>query len=531
MPDYRRSAPSFVSSPHVNSLIASARTYKGQGDPIIQKREWQKEAWDFYHAMGEFWYGTTWLSNALSRVRLVAAKLQPGGDEPEILRDDEGADGGSDITPEELAVVRAVEQLAGGVGGQSAMMKSLGVQLSVPGEGFVVGEQRRLGDGSLSSPEWSVKSADEIRRRQSGEVKPNTSTLKRLGGQVVTQSPYEIQIEEGAWRPLGGDSIVCRVWQPDEQLSWRSTSAALPALPILREIDLYNRRIIADLVSRLASNGMLIMPEEATFPVRPEFKDASDPFVAELIDTASSAIRNPGSASAAIPIPVKVPAALVDKFIHLTFASPFDDKVMDARDRAIKRLATTLNMPSEVLLGVADVNHWTAWQIDESGIKIHISPIAEIIVHALTVGYLRPMLEAMGSSDVGADGSRYVVWYDVTELTTKPDLAQNAKDAHSDGTISDAAYRREAGFTEDDAPDDDELKTQLLRFLAFGGNQQAIKELTGLDLAPPPPPGFDPVSGRPLAPELPTGQDAPQGPPSGGANPPVNGKVPAKTGA
>lgn len=525
MSDYRRSAGAYhtssgAHSPQTpNSLVASARLMTGVGDPIIQKREWQREAWDFYHANGELWYGTTWFASAMSRVRLVAAKLAPGGDEPEILRDDLPGDPGeeevdedaSSTTPEskltetDRAVVRIVEQFGGGIGGQSAIMKSLAVQLTVPGEGFVVGEQTTLDEqGTLSSPKWCVYSSDEIRRKERGTTNRRpTKFVSRIGpGVSRPESVYEVQVEENEWVPLSGESIVCRVWQPNEQFHWRATSACLAALPILREIDLYNRRIIADLVSRLASNGILIIPQEATFAVNPNFKDAPDPFVAELIETAGQAIKNPGAASAAIPIPIKVPSELVEKFVHLTFAAAFDAGILDARDRAIKRLATTLAMPEEVLTGVQNVNHWTAWQIDESGIKIHIAPMAEIIVRALTIGYLEPMLEASELPLVGEDGSRYVIWYDVSELTAKPDLGEAADAAHADGSISDTAYRREKGFSEDDAPSDEELQKQILRTLAYAGNVQAIGQLfpdLAESMAPPPPPGFD-AEGRPLAP-------------------------------
>jgi len=556
MPDYRRSASPYGAPPSApyNSLVASAQLMQGWGDPLIQKRAWQREGWDFYHAMGEFWYGVTWKANALSRVRLVAAKLSPGGDEPEILRDDLAGDPGEDaandaasqptskITDQDRAVVRIVEQFGGGIGGQAAIMKALATQLSVPGEGFVVGEQTVLDtSGALSAPKWSVKSSDEIRRRESATTKKTpTNFLSRIGpGVARAESRYEVQIEENHWVQLTGESIVCRVWQPDPQYSWRPMSAALPALPILREIDLYNRRIIADLVSRLASNGILIIPSEATFAVNPQFKDAPDPFVAELIDTAAKAIKNPGSASAAIPIPIKVPAELVEKFVHLTFAAAFDAGILDARDRAIKRLATTLDMPEEVLTGVQNVNHWTAWQIDESGIKIHIGPMAEIIVHALTIGYLEPLLAATSVPLQAEDGSRYVIWYDVTELTAKPDLGDAADKAHADGSISDAAYRREKGFTDDDAPDDDGLQKQILRFLAFQGNTQALTTLfpdLKEALTPPPPPGFGP-DGRPLAPEPQTVEETTQvsesssattGPPSTPMKPSTNGSpVPA----
>lgn len=519
-----------------SSMVASAEKMTGSLlDHLIQNRQWQREAWDFYHAMGEFWYGVTWLSNACSRVRLVAAKKQPGGDEPEVIDPDKA-------TGADAEVVRFVEELGGGVGGRSAILKSLAVQLSVPGEGYVVGEQRIVRDGAgvdkLSAAQWSVKSSDELRRRSSADdTRKKPSPLQGISPNIgrAEQSPFEVQVEEGRWRPLEPNSLVCRIWQPDEQYSWRAVSAALPALPILRELDLINRRILAELVSRIAMNGMLTIPTEATFPVRPEFADAADPFIEELIDTAAKAIKTPGSASAAIPMPIRVPAEFIDKITHIKFSEYLDPKLMEARDRTIKRLATTLNMPSEVLLGIADVNHWTAWQIDESGIKIHISPIVEVMCSGLTMSYLQPMIETSGISI--EDATQYVIWYDISELTTHPDLSQNGKDAYDRGELSGTAYRREAGFSEDDAPDDNELKQIVLLRLALAGNTAAIGQLfPDLEeaMAPTPPPGYDPETGRPLAPEPPPGTPAQVGNQQAGpakkntadTTPGSNGRVP-----
>jgi hypothetical protein len=530
--------------PHLESAVtddqltaAAARFTGSLTDHLIQNRAWQREAWDFYHAMGEFWFGTEWLANACSRVRLVAAVKRSASDEPEILDPDD-----ENLSADDRMAIDVIDELAGGVGGRSMMLKALATQLSIPGEGYVVGEQRPTGVGELGPAVWSVKSTDEIRRR---EFTPQRGTpLGSSSGQPVSisplperrPSPFEIQVEEARWRPLEDESMVCRVWQPDQQLSWRACSAALPALPILREIDLLNRRIIAELVSRIAMNGLLAIPDEATFPVRPEFKDAADPFIAELIDTASKAIKTPGSAAATIPMPIRVPAALIDKIKHIPFTVALDPKLFEARDRAIKRLAATLNVPQEVVLGIADVSHWTAWQIDESAVKMHISPLVEVICHGLTVGYQRPRLEATGMAP--GDVDRYVIWYDASELTTKPDLSIASKDAHDRGVVSDAAYRREAGFSEDDAPDfkaEDGLKRQVLVALALQGDKQAIAALwPDLEekLAPPPTPGYDPNTGRPLAPEQPANQSPAQPgnlvkqAPSGGRAQPPTGSTP-----
>ena len=537
MPDVRRTAPPLKLSVTEEGgvIVASAQRMTGSlTDHLIQNREWQREAWDFYHAMGEFWYGVTWLANACSRVRLVAAKKQPGGDEPEVIKMD-------DVSGTDTLAVNIVEKLGGSVGGRSMILESLAVQLSVPGEGYLIGEQGTDEQGAIVSEDWSTKSTDEIRRRQTGDRRRRKSDPSRgippTGRSATSEpSPFEIQVEEGRWRPLADESMVCRVWWPDKQYSWRACSSALPALPILRELDLLNRRIIAELISRIAMNGILAIPTEATFPVRKEFADDADPFVSELIDMASKAIKTPGSAASAVPMPLRVPAALIEKIRHIPFTTPLDPKLFEARDRAIKRLAATMNTPQEVLLGVADVNHWTAWQIDEAGVKIHISPLVEIMCHGLTVSYLRPMLAAQGVSATELDD--YVIWYDVSELTTKPDLSVAAKEAHAVGVINDSAYRREAGFSEDDAPDptaDDGLKRQVLVALAFQGNTTAIGILwPDLEekLKPPPQPGYDPDTGRPLAPEPPPAQpgSTQTGAPNGGTPVGTNGRQPAPAG-
>src|SRR5690606_8677023 len=44
------------------------------------------------------------------------------------------------------------------------------------------------------------------------------------------------------------------------------------------------------------------------------------------------------------------------------------------------------------------------WQVEETGIKIHIAPFAELITHSLTTGYLIPYLKSAGAPLVGPNG-------------------------------------------------------------------------------------------------------------------------------
>jgi len=447
------------------------------------------------NSLGEFQFGVTWFSNALSRVRLTAAELVPGGDEPEPLDDGPAAD--------------LVEQLGGGITGHAAIMKALGVHLAVPGEGWLVAE-RATPRTPLADTDWTVKSTDEIRPGQSGRG-------------------FEIQYDDNRWRPLGEESLPVRIWEPHPRWSWKANSAARAAIPIMRRIDLLDRRIIAMLVSRLAMNGFLLIPQDGTITVPEVYQDQPDPFVAMLIDIASKNIREPGNASAGIPIPIRFQAELIEKWKHLTFGDPIDEQLLVERDKELGRFATTLNMPKEVLTGMGDVNHWGQALLEESAIKTHISPSAETVVGGLTVGYLHPMLEEAGEELTGPNDGKVIVWYDTSELAARPDKSQPAMQAYDRIEISGAALRRESGLDEADAPSKSETREQILKKLVAmpATALQALAQLVGdPSLAPQAPvsgdsPGNPDVRRGPVAP----GESSPDtGTPS--VQPPTRGTPP-----
>src|SRR5690606_7431621 len=158
---------------------------------------------------------------------------------------------------------------------------------------------------------------------------------------------------------------------------------------------------------------------------------------------------------------IKVPAEYVDKIKHLDFTLKIDEKIIDKRESAIKRLASQLNVPPEVLLGMGDLNHWNAWISDETSLKVDVAPDAELICQAITTGYLQPRLKASGVEDWAS----WVVWYDMSELTLRPDRSDDAIQLYDRLEINGAALRRETGFDESDKPGDDELKEQALKVI------------------------------------------------------------------
>jgi hypothetical protein len=465
------------------ALTADAKVVQGPGanadeDRVTDPRRrlyrtpdvWQREVWDFYDSLGEFRQGITWKANMLSRVRLVAAKKVQGVDEPQ--RQDTGP--AADI----------VANLAGGIGGQSSLMRGFAVYVSAPGECYLIGETQPDGTNK-----WYIRSIEEVRP---SSFDPSIMSVAQ---------PY------GRWRDLPDNSIVVRVWRPHHRWHAVADSSARAARPLLRELELINRHIAAQYMSRLASAGIVVFPDEITFPVRPEFADEPDPFVAEWIEIAAEAIKTPGTASAVIPIPIKVPGEFVDKVRHIDFTLRLDDQIINKRDSTLSRLAISLDMPPEALLGTKDVNHWNAWLIDEQGVKIHVAPDVEIICDALTTGYLKPMLDAAGE-----DPEDWVVWYDASELILRPDRSENAKDAYDRLEINGDALRRETGFSDLDKPGDDDLRRMiLLKTATEPVNAFAAMDELGLEVTHDTPP----TAPRPPA------EPPPDNPPPTDKNPPA----------
>lgn len=442
-----------------SALTAAAAILRPSRNLRLQNYDWQSELWDFYRTGGAFKFAMLWGSQAMSRVRLTAAIVEPGGEEPTPLTTGPAAD--------------LVRQFYGGPSGQSQYLKSIYVQLAVPGEGYVVAEQDDDDeDGHLS---WCVKSSSEIR---------TTTGRAEVDGRMRSVDLWEVEVDEGAWKTLPYDTHVFKQWRPDEEKSWRPDSPSRGALKVLRLIDMMERRIVAQSVSRLASNGLLLYPQEVTFPPKPGYEEELDPFTAEWLDIAKKTIENPGSALAAIPLPIKIPREYIKDFVHLDFANTYDDRVMDLLKLMHEQLAVAMNMPKEVVTGLGATNHWNAYALDEQSIKIHIAPEAELITQGATKGYLHPALRAIGESTITPDGE-LIMWYDTSELAVPPDRSAAADAAYDRDEISGNAYRREKGFDEGDKPTKTQLREQLLIKLAHDPTQgpAMIEELTGSPVA------------------------------------------------
>ncbi|WP_280498901.1 hypothetical protein [Nocardia cyriacigeorgica] len=385
--------------------------------------KWADEAWDMLDLVGELSFALLWKQALLSRFRLVASDIDP----------DTGKPTG---TTENKAAQQLVARIAGGVAGQSQLLSRLAPLLMVPGEGWLA---IIYPDGV---EQWHILSSDEIKTK----------------GQDV-----ELLLQDGTrYRMDKANDTLSRIWRPDPRRSWLAWSPVKAALPILRQIVRMGQNIEGAGKSRQAGNGILVLPTEVSMPVQapptgepvsPDAPNLPPPapsrFVTAgevhqaLMKAMSTAIADPSTAEAMVPIVLQVAGQWVDKIRHIKFDSEVSEKAQAAQEKAIRRLAMTLDMPPEVLLGLADLNHWSLWGVEEEAVRWHAAPEMEIICQALTNELLRPIL-----GDTAAD---VVIWYDTTDVEAEPDRLEKARDGFDRGVVNADAYIREIGYSTEDA--------------------------------------------------------------------------------
>lgn len=434
-------------APPQRAMIASAVLVKqSQLRAVPEQRDWQTRAWEYYDVCGELRFAAQWFSNALARCRLyVGLPDEDGAGDPEPIAE------GDDDTPGrgDLNARVPLDELFHGQ--HADMLARLAIHLTVPGESYLVGLDMPAKEDQPAERRWIVASGEEFRKQ-------NRKVKVRLPD---SNEEVEVDLE---------NSTVIRLWRPHARKAWEADSPVRALLPVLKELLDLSSHITASVESRLAGAGILWMPEDATLPApatQPGGKPLhEDPGMATLIDAMVTPITDRDSASAVVPILGRLPAATQGKTPakpeFMTFATPLDAKVQELREAAIRRLASGLDMPPEVLLGLGDINHWTSWQLEESAIKLHIEPLLGLICQALTERYLRPALTALGV----ANPDQYVIWFDASELALRPNRSPEAQALHALGLLKNAAVLRESGFGDDDAPDDNEWMKWLMVELA-----------------------------------------------------------------
>lgn len=468
-------APARSSPMGMQALVAAAAQIKlDEGSVIratINDQDWQREAWRHLDINGELRFAANRHAAAISQCRLYVAEL-----------DDKGAPGDESKDPR-LQVL--AESMFGGPAAKVEALRTIGIDFYIGGEAFIVAE----GATNPKSDVWYVVTANQI---------------KRNGSQYTVKRP---QTKGGGQAKLtAGKDLLIRAWTPHPRDTDLADSPTRSVLPVLREIERLSQLLFSQIDSRLISAGLLLFPSGTSFPKADGTAGNLNDLMAMVLEVARAQLTGAGTAAGVVPIMAETPTDATQKPEHLTFSTPLQGELKDKLDQALKRLAVGLDIAPEELLGLGDSNHWSAWSIDETGIRLFIQPVMGRICDALTQGYLIPAMTAMGI----AEPEKYTLWYDTSALTVRPNRFEDALQLHERGVIDDDELRRAGNFNNQTAPDKKELAVQrawaIVQLKPEFLQQKEYADLLGLPVAAPPP--APPGAAGALA-----GPDVPPGPP------------------
>lgn len=458
---------------------------------------WQEDAWVCLEKVGELQYFVSWRSWSASRCRLVASAVDDQGAPTGSLADD-------DTNAEKVRAI--VNDIAGGVAGQAKLIRRAAYLLSVPGEcwiGMLVRDPGReeVTDGvpapvdvtrpGFQREQWFVFGREQISKSS------DTLVLKLPDG---TKHEFDPDVD-----------LLFHLWDEHPRDPSKPVSPVWAVREVLHGIIQADQTIKAANNSRLVGNGILFVPQEMSLPeqqapvpvpiplgtedlnVPPVFEEPNTAQKLQdlLFEVGSTAKRDPNSQAAQMPLVAAVPGEMIKDVHWLRAGSDVPETTLKIQEADIRRLAMGLDVAPERLLGMSQGNHWSAWAIDESDIKVHVAPVVEIIVSGLTQEVLR---QKLAEEDIDPDA--YVVWYDTTALTQDPDKSDEAQEAFDRGALTARALREHSGFDDEDGYDLttrdgwielalDKVAQNPANAAVFGPIIVAAAQQVGLEVTPP----------------------------------------------
>jgi len=306
------------------------------------RRPWQAQAWDFYRVLPEVRYPANFIGNALSRFT-----MRPG-----LIDDDSPtADARIPDAKKRPAIIGAAEDILAGLegpqGGVSEIQRRYGLNMNVAADGWMLGLDQRN-----APTDWEFVSTNELQFHHDGRGEERAYRDSLGHG----EGPKEDDL-----LPTKG-IYTQRFWYSHPEYSMQA-DGPLESLSddCQRLIDL-NDSISARLLSRLASAGILFLPNSLSMPIspQPEGSDLAnmDPIIATIISYMTQAMANRDSAAGKLPIIMRGPDDLGEKIKHITLDRVIDESEMKLRDELRQTITRGQDLPVETQTEMGGLNHW-----------------------------------------------------------------------------------------------------------------------------------------------------------------------------
>lgn len=446
---------------------------------------WQREAWGFFETNGELSYTAAYIGAAQSLVRFYIRHVDENGVPQGEVEDDP-----------DVAAIAAT--MLGGPAKRSQVIWALSVGLTVAGECYLIGRAARPGFGDA----WTVVAAQFVRR---------------YGGKV------QVDFGLGQWETLNpARDIIVRVWRGSPQrplLASAPTRALLPSFALLQKLRMF---MMSEVNSRIAAGGgVWFLPQELQFPGDVDNNiPPGAPGIAQMIyEAQASNIEGMGTAAAVGAIIAEGPIDVIERIPKpFRFDIPLSDNAMSYRNELIEDVARGMNVPSSIIEGAQEQNHWSSWWSTEEFTTKTVAPDSALIADALNTGILYGALR-----NKGKDPARFTYWYDLAPLHNTADKFTDTLNLFREGAVNLQTLLESANYTLANAPDKKEyIVRQMWEVIKRDPTQlqsEGLREYLGIDIEnfvpeapelPPPPPAPDTVpTARQVGtkPEAAAGQD------------------------
>lgn len=419
--------------------------------------EWQRAAWIAYERVGEIHFGFSLKANLMSRVRFYGAAKGLANEPPTDVELEGRKPGVSKAL--EAAVKKLVDELVAYDG--PGLLRNFVLNLELPGECLLL----QLPATSSAPGRWVIRSTTEV------QVRGDTSAVltSRRDGAGQTHLP--------------AGTYIARLWRRHPQYSTEADSSMYGVADAVEELLMLQRMIRGTARSKLNA-GLLFMPDGVASAVNPQraaepvttedqdpdaafaalrasnTDDPSGKFMSDLVETLTAPINDETSAATVVPMLVTGPGDEGAKIRHITFDRPSELSLTDRVEKVLDRVLNGIDIPKEIVTGMQNVRYSNAVVIDEGMYKASIEPLALTAADAFTAFYLHPRLRSMGFPE--EEIARVVIWYDPSEIVTRPNSADEATEGLDRQVLSPAAWRREHGYAESDAPTEEERAQMLV---------------------------------------------------------------------
>ena len=438
-----------------NNITLGAPGGESQGD-IAKKQEL---AWKAYDEVGEIHFlGSGLIGSSIETLAFYGAiednatsyTYAPPVDSSEMSERDK-------VTIREL-----IEGFRPSWGTQQDYFKAIALNLFFPGEVYIYFKR--------VNGKWDHKLIP----------KTNIGTSKKARNNKVIQE-FTDPIS-GELVTVGDSGNLQRIWRPHPGRPANADSSMFPVLGMIDELNWIQRLVTGLFQKRIMTSGILAITNSI---LGPDFDPTNQDAIAGAVNSVErqwveqlSRNMQSDTDSPALPIIVFAPYEHVkDGFNYINLDNDLPKTVIEERREVLRRIANSLDIPAEFILGLGTVNHWSAFLIRDLLWQQHIQPLATLIANSVTDVFLRPVLRKL-KADGLFDGNpdRVKLWFQSHQLATHPDLFPYLVTAFDKGIIGKEPILRALGIPPESAITDEEFNLWLSLKLAQVGTTSEVGE-------------------------------------------------------